>query len=321
MIHIVPYNECLQDAWDSFVERSKNGTFLLKRTYMDYHKDKFPDLSLMFYSGQNLCGIIPITVDWTNSIASSHNGLTYGGLIVSEDAEYELVREMMDSTIRFFRHNNISTFYYKAIPYIYHKYPAQEDLYWLTSNGAKLYSRSVSSVIELAKAHTFSALRIRKIKKALQYGIELLECDIDKHSELWKQYWTILDLILSSRHGVAPVHTYKEICFLKYANSASIRLYVAQDKISKELLAGVVTYETVQVEHCQYIAASDNGCKYNALDLLLGWMINRSKSKFRYFDFGVSTENSGLFLNKGLLFQKQGFGGRAVCYDTYKCML
>ena len=35
------------------------------------------------------------------------------------------------------------------------------------------------------------------------------------------------------------------------------------------------------------------------------------------FDFGVSTEQRGSYLNEGLIFQKEGFGGRAICYDTY----
>ena len=36
-----------------------------------------------------------------------------------------------------------------------------------------------------------------------------------------------------------------------------------------------------------------------------------------YFDFGKSTERHGEYLNEQLIFQKEGFGGRAVCYDTY----
>ena len=35
------------------------------------------------------------------------------------------------------------------------------------------------------------------------------------------------------------------------------------------------------------------------------------------FDFGISTENGGEFLNQGLIFEKEGFGARSVCYDVY----
>ena len=38
------------EAWDDFVEQSKNGTFLFKRQYMDYHSDRFTDHSLLFFN-------------------------------------------------------------------------------------------------------------------------------------------------------------------------------------------------------------------------------------------------------------------------------
>ena len=37
-----------------------------------------------------------------------------------------------------------------------------------------------------------------------------------------------------------------------------------------------------------------------------------------YFDFGKSTEDGGTILNQQLIHQKEGFGGRGICYDTYK---
>ena len=40
------YNESLKNNWDDFVENSKNGTFMLKRDYMDYHSDRFKECSL-----------------------------------------------------------------------------------------------------------------------------------------------------------------------------------------------------------------------------------------------------------------------------------
>ena len=38
-----------------------------------------------------------------------------------------------------------------------------------------------------------------------------------------------------------------------------------------------------------------------------------------YFDFGRSTENpDGSGLNEPLVFQKEGFGARGLCYDIYE---
>ncbi|MBQ3777207.1 MAG: hypothetical protein II835_03825 [Fibrobacter sp.] len=48
---IIPYSINRKETWDAFVEMSKNGTFLLKRNFMDYHSDRFFDCSLLIYSG------------------------------------------------------------------------------------------------------------------------------------------------------------------------------------------------------------------------------------------------------------------------------
>ena len=46
-----------------------------------------------------------------------------------------------------------------------------------------------------------------------------------------------------------------------------------------------------------------------------------AETDFKYFDFGISTEHNGRLLNEGLIYQKEGFGGRGICYDTYEYTL
>ena len=50
----------------------------------------------------------------------------------------------------------------------------------------------------------------------------------------------------------------------------------------------------------------------------MDYLINECYSSKEYFDFGISTENEGLFLNEGLTSQKQEFGGRGIVYDFYE---
>ena len=70
--------------------------------------------------------------------------------------------------------------------------------------------------------------------------------------------------------------------------------------------------------HVQYIASTDEGKELGAVDLLFLYLINNKFKNIRYFDLGTSVEQGGKYLNEGLLFQKEGFGGRAVVYDTYE---
>ena len=86
-----------------------------------------------------------------------------------------------------------------------------------------------------------------------------------------------------------------------------------------ELLAGVVMYLSQPVAHCQYIGASPAGKESKALTLLFEHLIAKYQQEgYRYFDFGISNENHGLYLNEGLVRQKSRLGGRGIVYNTFQ---
>lgn len=45
MLQIRKYTPADKAQWDKFVETSRNGTFLFRRDFMDYHADRFADHS------------------------------------------------------------------------------------------------------------------------------------------------------------------------------------------------------------------------------------------------------------------------------------
>lgn len=49
--------------------------------------------------------------------------------------------------------------------------------------------------------------------------------------------------------------------------------------------------------HTQYLAANEYARENGGLDLVISELIDLFKDK-KYFDFGISTENMGRFLNK-----------------------
>jgi len=55
-----------------------------------------------------------------------------------------------------------------------------------------------------------------------------------------------------------------------------------------------------------------------ALDRIINYLIESYSADKEYFDFGISTENNGTFLNTGLMANKESFGGRAIVYDSYE---
>lgn len=295
--------------WNSFVSKARNATFLFDRNYMDYHADRFDDNSFMFYHKGKLKAVLPANV--AGDTLYSHQGLTYGGLLLDKKATVEDVLECFDSLNSWLRENGISKVVYKALPWIYQQYPSEEDLYALTWKcKAQLISRNIASTIVIDNKLKFAESRKSGIRKALSLNIEVGESnDVDG-------FWHVLEDNLGNRYNAKPVHTASEMKLLMSRFPNSIKLYVA--KMNGEIVGGTLIYVTPQVVHTQYISASVEGKKHGALDLLFDYIINKVYANCRYFDFGKSTEQGGAYLNEPLIFQKEGFGGRGVCYDWYQ---
>lgn len=298
-----------KELWNSFVSKARNATFLFDRNYMDYHADRFDDNSFMFYHKGKLKAVLPANV--AGDTLYSHQGLTYGGLLLDKKATVEDVLECFDSLNSWLRENGISKVVYKALPWIYQQYPSEEDLYALTWKcKAQLISRDISSTIVVDNKLKFAESRKSGIRKALSLNIEVGESnDVDG-------FWHVLEDNLGNRYNAKPVHTSSEMKLLMSRFPNNIRLYVA--KMNGEIVGGTLIYVTPQVVHTQYISASVEGKKHGALDLLFDYIINKVYANCRYFDFGKSTEQGGAYLNEPLIFQKEGFGGRGVCYDWYQ---
>lgn len=298
-----------KELWNSFVSKARNATFLFDRNYMDYHADRFDDNSFMFYHKGKLKAVLPANV--AGDTLYSHQGLTYGGLLLDKKATVEDVLECFDSLNSWLRENGISKVVYKALPWIYQRYPSEEDLYALTWKcKAQLISRNIASTIVIDNKLKFAESRKSGIRKALSLNIEVGESnDVDG-------FWHVLEDNLGNRYNAKPVHTANEMKLLMSRFPNNIRLYVA--KMNGEIVGGTLIYVTPQVVHTQYISASVEGKKHGALDLLFDYIINKVYANCRYFDFGKSTEQGGAYLNEPLIFQKEGFGGRGVCYDWYQ---
>ena len=306
MLETVRYTAGRQAEWDALVERSKNGTFLMKRGYMDYHADRFEDCSLMFYKKKRLHAVLPGNV--SDGVFYSHQGLTYGGLVIDERCTTTDVLEMFGAMTERLKAMGINKVVYKPVPHIYHRLPAEEDLYALFRNGARLVARGVSSSISLERRLKWRQNRRTALNKANSEGVTV-EC-----SEDLECFWSILESNLKKTHGVRPVHSVEEMRLLKSRFPNNIILYIARNKHGVAV-AGVLLYITENVIHSQYISATDEGKEIGAVDAIMQEVMRMKK---RYFDFGISTENGGKYLNENLIFQKEGFGGRAICYDTYE---
>lgn len=313
MIEIVRYDASMAARWDEFVRTSRNGTFLHQRGYMDYHSDRFTDCSLMALHDGKLCALLPANVD--GDTLWSHRGLTYGSWIVPlKHFDATVMLEVMDAAMAWLRANGIKRLVYKPVPHIYHRYPCEEDLYALFRHGARLVEANISTTIDLTCPLPLDRGNKSGANAARKTGIQV------GPSDDWKGYWQLLSSLLDERYGTRPVHTLDEMQLLQHRFPHSIVLYTAT--LDGELLAGVVMYLSMPVAHCQYIGASPRGKDSKALTLLFEYLIGESaKQGYRYFDFGISNEDHGRYLNEGLVRQKSRLGGRGIIYNTFEITL
>ena len=330
---IVPYSVNHKEAWDEFVRQSKNGTFLLQRNFMDYHADRFTDCSLLVYDGgtvdsdghEQCCGLEGLRAvfpaNWVEQerCVYSHQGLTYGGRINSSATTQAEVMACMQHIARYcIDMLGAERMVYKPIPYIYSTCPSEEDLYAIFRLGARLVARSVSSVVALASPLKMRTLRVRQAKKALEHDFyidRLMEGDRAGLHE----FRQLLTATLQRRHGVRPGHSESEMRLLMDRFPKEFKVFLV--KHEQTVVAGCLVFVCGRVAHVQYIAAGDEGREKGALDMLFRHLIQDRFKSLDFLDFGISTEQGGQFLNEGLIFQKEGFGGRAVSYDCYELAL
>ena len=305
-----PYSAADATTWNAFVAAGRNGTFLHDRRYMDYHADRFQDCSLLIREGDTLIAVLPANL--AGDAAVSHQGLTYGGLVVAPRTTYGEVEQALDAVLDYLRGQGIREFRYKCLPRIYQLLPSDEDAFVLTTRGAILARRDMHSVVALGHRLKPQERRRRGAAKAAKAGIAI------EQSHDWAGFWRVLEGTLGDRHGARPVHDLAEIELVAGRFPDNIRLHLARR--GAEILGGTVIYATPLVARSQYIAAAPAGLETGALDLLFITLMDQVYAAKSWFDFGASVDAAGV-LNRGLLEQKEGFGARAVIQDHYTLAL
>jgi len=307
MLEVIKYDRFLRIEWDHHIKKSKNGTFLFYRDYLEYNSDFSNELSYILLKNKKIIAVFPGQI--INNFYYSYKNLTYGGIISSREAREGEITFFLGCVIEDLKKQKIKGIYYKPVPYIYHIYPAQEDIYALHMKGANKIDIQISSVIDKSNPNNISELRKRGIKKAIKNNIIIEESD---------KYFFIWQLIadnLKKKYNSKPVHSFEQIFYLKKHFPENIKFYSAT--FDGEIVAGVILFLTPLVMKFQYISSNETGRKTGALDYLIWTLVFNSYKEIRYADMGTSYYPENGLLNEKLLFQKEGFGARAITIDTY----
>lgn len=310
MITIRRYEDNDREMWDTFCRASKNPLFMFERNFMEYHKDRFTDHSLLFFDDEELIALLPMNEK--DNALFSHAGLTYGGFIINSKIKQSTMNACMEALVVYGKSKGFDSILYKAVPHIYHEQPAEEDRYALFRCNAQIVKIEPATVVSLGNPLKMPKGRKAQISRAKREGVIVRELNEEK------DFYTFMELenqVLGKYHAARAVHSGEEMYRLYKHFPEKIHLYGAF--LNEEMISGSVIYEYGQMVHTTYLAANDLARKIGALDLTIITMIERFKDSKIWFDFGISSEDGGRFMNEGLIAQKEGFGGRTNVYDTW----
>lgn len=295
-------------VWNNFIADAKNATFLFHRSFMEYHSGRFEDFSLLIFENEILKAVLPANI--VENQVFSHQGLTYGGLVLNEKVKLKEVILMFKEILFFLHKNEIVQLQVKQIPSIYCKVFSDELDYILFLTNAEIYRKDTLSVINLNQKVNYSETRKQGINKGKRNDL------IIKEENNFEIFWDkILIPNLKTKHNATPVHSIDEIKKLAFLfkNIRQFNVYHQE-----EIIAGTTIFETEKVAHVQYISVDKTKSDMGILDFLFDYLISDVFQEKTFFDFGSSNEMHGRNLNSGLSFWKESFGARTVVQNFYE---
>lgn len=304
------YEKQDQKLWDGFVKKAKNATFLFFRDFMEYHQERFDDFSLLIFDEKDkLKALLP--ANRVGNQVFSHQGLTYGGLLVEKKTKSTEVFDLMKSVEGFLKEQMIVSLVMKSLPIIYNTTLSNElDFYWFTQK-ATLFRRDMNLAFPLNDVELLSKSKLKHYKKTKNIEI--------RFDDDFKAFWNeILIPRLAQKHQAKPVHTLAEIELLASKFPENIKQVNAY--VDNTIVAGITLFIDKRVVKSQYGATSEVGETNRALDYLYFNLFDFYRAENRlYFDMGVVTDASfEEGYNKGLLQQKEELGGVVFCQDYYQ---
>lgn len=276
---------------------------------MEYHKERFEDYSLMVFDGEKVVAVLP--ANRVGDVVFSHQGLTYGGLVLSQKVKLSEVIVIFKLLLEYLNQQNITTLNIKQLPTMYTNFFSEELDYCMFLLNAKNYKKDCLSVIDLTKEFSFSKDRKQCIRRGVNAHLIIRE---ETNFEL---FWNaILIPNLELKHQAKPVHTFEEITKLQQSFPENIRHFNVY--YNDEIVAGTTVFITDKVVHPQYISGNEKKNELGSIDYLYNYLITDVFKEKNYFDFGPSHEENSLKINSGILFWKESFGTKTTIQNFYE---
>lgn len=301
------YSTGLASDWASVLKRARNGVFLFSRDFMEYHSDRFHDFSALIYLDNVPVSVFPASIDNSSYHVTSHGGLTFGGPVFVKNLRGSSALEAIDALLGSLKQWGAKSLTVKLLPDAFCSYPSSEAAYAFWRRGFQVVRRDLSSLLPLDDSLPVNKSKMQASRKGIKAGLTCAPVPAET-------FHSLLEGVLLAQHGAKPVHSCAELELLSSRFPDDILTSGAW--LSGRLLAATMIFKYGHVWHTQYMASSDEGRNLGALDLVLETVIAMGReSGVKYLSFGSSTEDGGMILNEGLMWQKESYGARSVTHD------
>ena len=310
---IRPYQESDYELWNTFVSAAKHATFLFHRDFMEYHKERFEDFSLLVFDKVKLVAVLP--ANRIENKVYSHQGLTYGGLVYASKLKIEKIEVILDLLFDFFKSKRIEHFYLHPIPSFYLGQGNAAIDFFLMKKGAQLYRKEMNMVAHLHQEIPISKSKLKHFRRTEVLGLRVVE------ETNFQPFWEkILEPRLAEKYDAKPVHSLAEIQLLQERFPKNIKQFSAY--LEDKIVAGITIFEFENGVKSQYGATSKKGEKYRALDFLFISLLDDIQKRGKhFFDMGIVNDSGEKGFHSGLLQQKEELGCTVWNQDFYKIKL
>ncbi len=325
MYDIIPFNVSHGKIWDDFVmNQSINGTFLHTRRFLDYHpKDRFQDCSLIFYHNDHLAAVCPANLSEKNGkkIFFSHQGSTYGGLVISKRYyKSKYVMAMAAELKEYAKEAGFDEIYLKLTSDILSENNALLE-FACYYNGFSEY-KEINPYIDYdyykePVIKNLSQGKRTHVHKCERHDIKVRELESDVEIE---KYYEILNENLK-KYNLSPVHTLKELLDLRNNRLKEECEFFGAYLQGNMVAGGMMFYfKNVMVAHTQYLSARKEYAALSPMTYLYYWIIKMMKEQgYKKLSWGICTEEHGYVLNQGLLDSKEAYG--STYSNNYTCYI
>ena len=311
---VIQYEEKDINDWDDFIlKKSRNGTFLQTRKFINYHpENKFKDSSIIVKKGDEIVATILACeiIEDNNKIFYAHKGTTFGGVSIGNNVyNTSDLNEIIVTVIEFLKRNDYTKMFIKTVPTIYSNKETILLDYILYLNLFEVYKELnyylKINIFEDSIEKTFSSSKRRDYKYSLKNNLEFKRLFNEGDISL---FYSILKLT-NQKLGIKEIHTLNELKKLKFEIfNEEIEFYGVF--FEEKIIAGTMIFNfNNKILHTQYLVSNQDYLKLFPMDFLIYNIIKISKERrIPFVTLGISTLSLGKKLNFGLSRFKEGFG-------------